>query len=67
MKLIKKYSFFFFVAVKLKFTSTKEEKPMIISSPTNFEHTLHVHLNPNTGDFIVINKLNVTFFLIIMF
>jgi hypothetical protein len=35
----------------------KDEKQMVISSPTNFEHTLHVYLNPATGEFIVGKKI----------
>ncbi len=39
----------FIYLVKLKL---KDDK-LVISSPTNFEHTLHVHLDHTTGDFIV--------------
>ncbi len=50
----------FSLLVKLKLI--KDEKQMIISSPTNFEHTLHVYLNPATGEFIVwINFLHVIY------
>lgn len=43
-----------FFKVKLKLLNKdRDEKTMVISSPTNFEHTLHVHLNPLTGEFIV--------------
>ncbi len=62
--LMKNESFSFFSltlvgikSVKLKsFYSNRceKEKEMVISSPTNFEHTLHVHLNLANGEFIVI-------------
>ncbi len=43
--------------VKLKslysYTKSEKEREMVISSPTNFEHTLHVHLNLENGEFIV--------------
>jgi hypothetical protein len=39
---------------------------MTISSPINFEHTLHVHLNNLTGEFIVKNK-KIYFVFIVLF
>ena len=48
--------------VKVKLKANKEDKLMTISSPINFEHTLHVHLNSLTGEFIVIIRLFLFFF-----
>jgi hypothetical protein len=41
------------VKIKLLNNINKDEKTMVISSPTSFVHTLHVHLNPISGEFIV--------------
>ncbi len=41
------------VKIKLLNNISKDEKTMVISSPTSFVHTLHVHLNPISGEFIV--------------
>lgn len=53
LSILTNYSNLFIAPNQVKLKLIKEEKPMVISSPTNFEHTLHVHLNPKTGEFVV--------------
>jgi len=48
------------VKIKLLNNISKDEKTMVISSPTSFVHTLHVHLNPISGEF------NFLFFVVIL-
>ena len=45
----KKVNIFYFTANK---NYKKDDKP-VISSPSNFEHTVHVGFDPHTGEFTV--------------